>query len=78
MSPEQRETYKDQENAKLLHLFGAQDKLQEMLQPAAVMIHELDQRRPGLKEFVRAHGDNALFVAQLVQAAHVYHTRKKD
>jgi hypothetical protein len=41
------------------------------------MIHELDQRRPGLKEFVRAHGDNALFVAQLVQVTRVYHTRKK-
>jgi hypothetical protein len=77
MTPEPRETYKDQENAKLHHLFGAQDKLQEMLQPAGVMIHELDQRRPGLKEFVRAHGDNALFVAQLVQATRVSHRERK-
>ena len=77
MSPEQRESYKDQENEKLRQLFGGQDKLEEQLQPAAVMIHELDQKRPGLREFVRTHGDNALFVAQLIQAARAYHARRK-
>lgn len=76
MTVEQREVYKDAENAKLHQLFGGQDKLEEQLQPAAVMIHELDQKRPGLKEFVRAHGDHAVFVAKLIQAARIYHARK--
>jgi hypothetical protein len=77
LTPEQRESYKEQENEKLRTRFGGQDKLNEALEPARQMIHELDQRRGGLKEFVRAHGDNAMFVAQLIQAARGYHARKK-
>lgn len=76
MTAEQREIYKDQENEKLHQLFGGQDKLEAQLQPAARMIDEIDRKRPGLKEFVRAHGDNAMFVAQLIQAARIYHARK--
>jgi len=76
LSPEQRESYKEQENDKLRALFGGQDKLNEALEPARQMIHEVEQKRPGLKDFVRAHGDHAMFVAQLIQAARVYHARK--
>ncbi|OAI45827.1 hypothetical protein AYO43_07435 [Nitrospira sp. SCGC AG-212-E16] len=75
MTAEQRETYKDVENAKLEKLFGP-DWHDTKLKPVAVMIHELDQNRPGLKELVRAHGDHALFIAQLIQAAKIYHARK--
>ena len=74
LSTNEREAYKDAENAKLEQLFG--DKLQNELRPAARMIDELDRKRPGLKDFVRAHGDNALFVTQLIQAAHIYDKRK--
>jgi len=77
LSPEQRESVKERENEKLRTLYGGQDKLEEALEPARQMIHELDQKRPGLKEFVRAHGDHALFVAQLVQAARIYHAPRK-
>lgn len=48
----------------------------DQLKPAARMIHELDQKRPGLKDFVRAHGDNALFITQLIQAARIYDARR--
>jgi len=74
MSAEQRETYKYNENAKLEKLFGPE--WHDKRKPAAVMIHELDQKRPGLKDFVRARGDNALLVAKLIQAATNYHARK--
>ena len=75
MTAEQREAYKDAENVKLEKLFGP-DWHDTKLKPVAVMIHELDQKRPGLKELVRAHGDHAMFIAQLIQAATVYHARK--
>lgn len=77
LSPVQRESYKEQENEKLRTLFGGQDKLDAALQPAAVMIDEVEQKRPGLKAFVLAHGDHAVFIAQLVQAARIYHARKQ-
>ena len=76
MTAEQRELYKDSENAKLEKLFGP-DWHDTKLKPVAVMIHELDQKRPGLKELVRAHGDHALFIAQLIQAATIYYERRK-
>jgi hypothetical protein len=76
MTPEQRESYKDAENAKLEQLFGP-DWHETKLKPVAAMIHELDQKRPGLKDLVRAHGDHAVFLAQLIQAATIYHARKK-
>ena len=75
MTAEQRETYKDSENAKMEKLFGP-DWHDTKLKPVAVMIHELDQKRPGLKELIRAHGDNAMFLAQLIQAAIIYHARR--
>ena len=76
MTADQLEAYKDQETAKLEQLFGGPDKLAVQLQPAKQMIDELDRKRPGLKEFIRAHGDHAVFVAQLIQAAKIYHARK--
>lgn len=75
MTAEQRETYKDSENAKMEKLFGP-DWHDTKLKPVAVMIHELDQKRPGLKELIRAHGDNAMFLAQLIQVAIIYHARR--
>ena len=77
LSPDQRESYKEQENDKLRALFGGQDKLNEALEPARQMIHEVEQKRSGLKDFVRSHGDHALFIAQLIQAARIYHERRK-
>ena len=74
LSANEREAYKDAENAKLAKLFG--DTWDDQLKPAARMIDELDRKRPGLKDFVRAHGDNALFVTQLIQAARIYDKRK--
>ncbi len=76
MPPEQRELYKDAENTKCEKLFGP-DWHETKLKPVAAMIHELDQRRPGLKDLVRAHGDHAVFLAQLIQAATIYYARKK-
>jgi hypothetical protein len=64
----------DAENLKLEKLFGP-DWHDKKLKPVAVMIHELDQKRPGLKELVRAYGDHAMFIAQLIQAARIYHAR---
>ncbi len=69
LSANEREAYKDAENAKLEKLFG--DTWEDQMRPARRMIDELDRKRPGLKDFVRAHGDNALFVTQLIQAARI-------
>jgi len=77
LSPEQRESYKEQENDKLRALFGGQDKLNEALEPARQMILEINQRRPGLVEFIQSHGDHAMLIAQLVQAAKIFHARKQ-
>jgi len=76
MTPQEIETYKDQETEKLEQLFGGPEKLAAQLEPARQMINELEKRRPGLKDFIRAHGDHALFVAKLIQAAKIYHARK--
>ena len=74
MSANERDTYKDHDNAKLDQLFGPD--WHDQLKPAARMIDELDRARPGLKDFVRAYGDNAVFVTQLIQAARIYDARK--
>ncbi len=60
---------------KLDKLFGPD--WHDKLKPAA-MIHELDQKRPGWKDLIRRHGNNALVVTQLIQAATIYHTRRKE
>src|SRR4029078_7832740 len=59
MTPEQRESYKDQENAKMEKLFGPGGPATK-LKPVAVMLNELDQKRPGppgrgLKDLVRLY-----------------------
>ena len=75
LSANERDTYKDHENAKLDSLFGP-DWHADLLKPVARMIHEIDQKRHGLKAFVAEHGDNALFLTQLIQAARIYDARK--
>jgi hypothetical protein len=74
MTPEQRESYKDAENAKLEQLFGP-DWHDTKLKPVRAMLDALDQKRPGLKALVREHGNHAGFLAQLIQAAAIYHRR---
>ena len=50
---------------------GGEDTLQEKLQAAAVMIHELDKKQPGLKNLLRSKGigDNALVARRLLGKA---------
>jgi hypothetical protein len=62
-------------NCASLVLAHTSKSVQAKLKPVAAMIHEL-QKRPGLKALVRAHGDHAMFLAQLIQAATIYHARK--
>jgi hypothetical protein len=76
LTPEQHESHKDSENAKMEKLFGP-DWHETKLKPVRAMLDALDQKRPGLKALVREHGDNAMFLAQLIQAATIYHARKR-
>lgn len=61
---------------KLEGVYGSE--LQNKLQSAAKMIHELDAKQPGLKAFLknRGIGDAAPVVALLVQQPERYHVRK--
>jgi hypothetical protein len=74
MTAEQRESHRDSENAKMEKLFGP-DWHETKLKPVRAMLDAIDQKRPGLKALVREHGDNAVFLAQLIQAAAIYHRR---
>jgi hypothetical protein len=76
LTPEQRESHRDSENAKMEKLFGP-DWHETKLKPVRAMLDALDQKRPGLKALVRDHGDNAMFLAQLIQTADIYHRRKR-
>ena len=51
---------------------------EEKLQSAAVMIHDLDLKQPGLKNLLKSRGigDNALIVSMLIGHAAIYHARK--
>ena len=79
MDENQLEQYGVDEFAKLERAYGGEDKLQEKLRAAAVMIDALDQKQPGLKNLLRAKGigDNALVVAQLIGQAERWHARRK-
>jgi hypothetical protein len=77
MTLDQLEAYGYDEMTKLERVYGK--SLDEKLHAAAVMIHDLDLKTPGLKNLVRGQGigDNALIVAQLIQQATIYHARRK-
>ncbi len=62
MDENQLEQYSVDEFAKLERAYGGEDKLQEKLRAAAVMIDVLDQKQPGLKNLLRSKGigDSAL------------------
>ena len=76
MSPDQLESYGYAEFAKLEKAFGP--TLEEKLHSAALMIHDLDLKQPGLKNLLRSKGigDNALVASMLIQHASIYHARK--
>jgi len=66
--------HKDYENTRMEQCWGPD--WQSQLGPAARMIAELEQQRPGLSAIVKMHGDNAIFLAELVKIARHYDTRK--
>jgi hypothetical protein len=77
MTPAQVEAHTITENAKLANLYkGTWD---EQFEPASRMIHEVEAKLPGLKNFLRANGvgDTATIVNMLIRQAERYHARKK-
>lgn len=76
MTPEQLESYVLLENEKLDRAYGP--ALEEKLRAAAVMIHALDQKQPGLKNLLKSKGigDNALVVAQIIGQSERWHARR--
>src|SRR4029079_2649748 len=77
MTPDQLETYGYTEFEKLQRAHGP--ALEEKLQAAAHMIHDLDQKTPGLKNLLRSKGigDNAMVANMLIAHAQIYHARKR-
>jgi hypothetical protein len=77
MTPDQLETYGVNEFQKLQRAHGP--ALEEKLHSAALMIHDLDLKQPGLKNLLRSKGigDNALIASMLIQHAAIYHARKR-
>jgi hypothetical protein len=63
----------------LAWLCGGEDKLQEKLRSAAVMIREIEKTKPGLQNLLRSRGigDSALVVAQLIGQSERWHARRK-
>lgn len=76
MSSTAREADKDQENEKIFKIYGGLDQRDAALKPAQRMIDELDRQIPGVKEFVKKHGDNWLFVTQLAHLSRNYDVRR--
>ena len=76
MTADQLETYGYVEFAKLEKAHGA--ALEERLQAAGRMVHELDLKTPGLKNLLKSRGigDNALVANMLIQHAAIYHARR--
>lgn len=79
LNADQLESYGLVEYAKLERAYGGEDKLQQKLQQAAVMIHKLDKKTPGLKNLLKSKGigDNALVVAQIIGQSERWHARRK-
>ena len=76
MTEAELDRYSAAEYAKLERVYGAQ--LEAKLQSAAVMIHALDAKQPGLKNLLRSKGigDASLIVNMLITHAPIYHARK--
>ena len=79
LTPDQLESYGLVEYEKLQRAYGGEDKLQEKLRAAAVMIDALNKKQPGLKNLLRAKGigDNALVATMLIGQAERWHARRK-
>jgi len=77
MTLDQLESYGYTKFAKLEKAYGA--TLEEKLQSAAMMIHALDQKTPGLKNLLKSRGigDPALVVAQIFGQSERWHARRK-
>jgi hypothetical protein len=77
MTPDQLETYGYREFEKLQKAHGP--ALDERLQAAARMVHDLDQKTPGLKNLLKSRGigDNAMVANILIAHAQIYHARKR-
>jgi hypothetical protein len=75
MTPDQLETYGSAEFAKLERAHGA--ALEERLQTAGRMVHELDLKTPGLKNLLKSKGigDSAMVANILINHAAIYHAR---
>jgi hypothetical protein len=76
MTAGELEMYGYAEFAKLEKAFGA--TLDDKLRAAGRIVHELDQKTPGLKNLLKSKGlgDNAMIASMLIQHASIYHARK--
>jgi hypothetical protein len=76
MTADQLETYGVTEFAKLERAHGA--ALEERLQAAGRMVHELDVQHPGLKNLLKSRGigDSAIVANMLISHAQIFHARK--
>jgi hypothetical protein len=76
MTEDKLKSYGYVEFAKLEHAYGA--TLEGKLQSAALMIHDLNLKQPGLKGLLRFKGigDSALVASMLIQHAALYHARR--
>ena len=83
MTPDQLEAYGQKEYERLQRVHG--EKLEERLQLAARMVHDLDTQHPppkgslSLKDLLQSRGigDTALVVNLLIGQAANYHARKQ-
>ena len=76
MTADQLVAYGEAEFAKLQRVYG--NTLEDRLHQVALMVHDLEQKRPGLKQLLKTGGigDNALVVSMLIQQAERYHARR--
>jgi hypothetical protein len=77
MTPDELENYGYAEFAKLERAYGSE--LDDKLRAAAVMIHDLELKTPGLKQLLKskAIGDSALVVAQILGQSERWYARRK-
>jgi hypothetical protein len=76
MTPAQLEQYGADEFVKLERAHGP--ALEERLQAAGRMVHDLDLKTAGLKNLLKSRGigDNALIANMLIAHAQIYHARR--
>jgi hypothetical protein len=77
MTPDQLESYGYSEFERLQKAHGP--ALDEKLNAAGRMVHELDTQHPGLKNLLKSNriGDSAMVASILIQHASIYHARKR-